>query len=89
MDHGRRESHTAGVAPVCRQVRSNTSGVFKGFHRGWGGRTGTALYRILGDLRLAPPVFWDNGQDNEAMRTGRPGVRGDAAGRGGAWTSRI
>ena len=45
---------------------ANTSGVFKGFHRGWGGRTGTALYRIRGDLRLAPPVFWDNGQANEA-----------------------
>ncbi len=25
---------------------SNTSGVFKGFHRGWGGKTSTALYRI-------------------------------------------
>ena len=25
---------------------SNTSGVFKGFHRGWGGATGTALYAI-------------------------------------------
>jgi len=36
---------------------SNTSGVFKGFHRGWGGRTGTALYRIRGRLKLAAPVF--------------------------------
>ena len=47
---------------------SNTSGVFKGFHRGWGGRTGTALYRILSDLCLCPPVFFDNGRDNEATQ---------------------
>ena len=47
---------------------SNTSGVFKGFHRGWGGRTGTALYRILSGLRLCPPVLYDNGQDNRATQ---------------------
>jgi adenine-specific DNA-methyltransferase len=43
---------------------SNTSGVFKGFHRGWGGATGTALYRILAELRLSPPRTLDNGQAN-------------------------
>jgi adenine-specific DNA-methyltransferase len=43
---------------------SNTSGVFKGFHRGWGGATGTALYRILSDLRLSPPQTHDNDQEN-------------------------
>ena len=43
---------------------SNTSGVFKGFHRGWGGATGTALYRILAELRLSPPVTLDNRQEN-------------------------
>lgn len=47
---------------------SNTSGVFKGFHRGWGGKTGTALYRILGPLTLRPPVTFDNSQDNRATR---------------------
>ncbi len=47
---------------------SNTSGVFKGFHRGWGGRTGTALYRILSSLQLRPPVLWDNGHQNQVMR---------------------
>jgi adenine-specific DNA-methyltransferase len=47
---------------------SNTSGVFKGFHRGWGGKTATALYRIRGHLRLAPPVLHDNGQRNVALR---------------------
>jgi adenine-specific DNA-methyltransferase len=43
---------------------SNTSGVFKGFHRGWGGATGTALYRILSELRLTPPLTLDNQQVN-------------------------
>ena len=43
---------------------SNTSGVFKGFHRGWGGATGTALYRIRSRIRLSPPLTCDNGQEN-------------------------
>jgi adenine-specific DNA-methyltransferase len=47
---------------------SNTSGVFKGFHRGWGGATSTALYRIRGELCLRPPPLFDNGQANLALR---------------------
>ena len=47
---------------------SNTSGLFKGFHNGWGGKTGTALYRIRGRLALAPPVLFDNGLANVALR---------------------
>lgn len=47
---------------------SNTSGVFKGFHHGWGGRTSTALYRILSELELRPPVLHDNGRTNIARR---------------------
>ena len=56
------------LAPLLYQACyvSNTSGVFKGFHRGWGGQTSTALYRIAGDLTLTPAVFFDNGKDNEA-----------------------
>ncbi|MFC1994991.1 DNA adenine methylase [Chloroflexota bacterium] len=46
---------------------SNTSGVFKGFHNGWGGKTGTALYRIRGHLRVNPPVLFDNNQSNLAL----------------------
>lgn len=55
------------LAPLLYQAcyRSNTSGVFKGFHRGWGGQTKTALYRIAGDLTLAPAVFSDNGVAND------------------------
>ena len=47
---------------------SNTSGVFKGFHRGWGGSTKTALYRILSEITLRPPIFHDNGQVSTASR---------------------
>ena len=47
---------------------SNTSGVFKGFHRGWGGKTATALYRIRGRLALNAPVLFDNGLANLALR---------------------
>ena len=47
---------------------SNTSGVFKGFHRGWGGRTQTALHRIRSDVRLRIPILHDNGLHNAAYR---------------------
>ena len=55
------------MAPLLYQAcyNSNTSGVFKAYHHGWGGRTGTALYRIAGDLALRAPTFYDNGQKNE------------------------
>ncbi|MEN6521445.1 MAG: DNA adenine methylase [Armatimonadota bacterium] len=58
------------LAPLIYQASycSNTSGVFKGFHHGWGGRTSTALYRIRSKLAISPPVFYDNGQANAAMR---------------------
>ena len=47
---------------------SNTSGVFKGFHNGWGGRTGTALYRILSDIELISPVLFDNKLKNKVFQ---------------------
>lgn len=58
------------LAPLLYQAcyTSNTSGVFKGFHRGWGGQTRTALYRIASDLKLQAPVFHDNGRENEVYR---------------------
>ena len=46
---------------------SNTSGVFKGFHYGWGGRSGTALYRIQSELSLRPPIFFSNGRLNRVL----------------------
>ncbi|WP_025813679.1 DNA adenine methylase [Komagataeibacter kakiaceti] len=58
------------LAPLLYSAsyNSNTSGLFKGFHRGWGGRTGTALYRIAAELSLRPACFVDNGRDNPVLR---------------------
>ena len=47
---------------------SNTSGVFKGFHKGWGGSNGTAQYRICSDIKLRPAIIYDNGQKNISSR---------------------
>jgi adenine-specific DNA methylase len=38
-------------------TRSNTSGVFKGFHRGFGGTNGDALTRIMKQIKLEMPVL--------------------------------
>lgn len=58
------------LAPLLYQCcyNANTSGVFKGFHNGWGGQTGTALYRIKGDLVLRPACFIKNGQQSHVTR---------------------
>lgn len=58
------------LAPMlyATSYTSNTSGVFKGFHNGWGGQTGTALYRIKSRFELRRAVFWDNGQANVTYR---------------------
>ena len=58
------------LAPLIYQAAycSNTSGVFKGFHNGWGGKTQTALYRIRSFLVLRPPVFFDNRLPNLVLR---------------------
>ena len=57
------------LAPLLYQAcwLANTSGVFKGFHAGWGGKNGTALHRILADLHLSPPRFLDNGRRHRAL----------------------
>ena len=58
---------------------SNTSGVFKGFHQGWGGATGTALYRILSEIRLVEPVILDNGRDNLVSSVDAQTLAGETA----------
>ena len=57
------------VAPLLYAASyvSNTSGVFKAYHHGWGGTTATALYRILSDVHLVAPILWDNGHRNLAF----------------------
>lgn len=47
---------------------SNTSGVFKGFHRGWGGSNGTAQYRICSNIILKPPILFNNNKENISTR---------------------
>ena len=58
------------LAPLIYQASycSNTSGVFKGFHNGWGGATKTAWYRIRSCLTLRAPVLFDNGKQNLVLR---------------------
>ena len=38
-------------------LRANTSGVFKGFHKGFGGTKGDALKRILSNVKLQMPIL--------------------------------
>lgn len=51
---------SALLAPLlyAASAASNTSGVFRAFHHGWGGHTGTALERIFRPIALQPSVFW-------------------------------
>ncbi len=58
------------LAPLLYQASytSNTSGVFKAFHQGWGGKTGTALTRILSTLELRPALFYDNKRANQVYQ---------------------
>jgi len=41
-------------------VHSNTSGVFKAYHKGFGGHGGDALTRIKAKMELEYPVLWDS-----------------------------
>ncbi len=54
---------SALLAPLLYSASfvSNTSGVFKSFHQGWGGRTQTALERIESLLWLTPSRFCEIG----------------------------
>jgi hypothetical protein len=48
------QNHSFDLLDVVNLHTSNTSGVFKSFHQGWGGRTQTALERIESLLWLTP-----------------------------------
>ena len=50
------------LAPLLYEAatHTNTSGVFKAFHRGFGGHGRDALGRILGRIRLSRPVLRDS-----------------------------
>jgi adenine-specific DNA-methyltransferase len=70
------------LAPLLYQACyvSNTSGVFKGFHNGWGGQTGTALYRIAFDLTLRPAVFQDGQGRSTVFRRDATELAGELGG---------
>lgn len=66
-------------------IHINTSGVMKGFHRGWGGRGGDALSRILAPVELEPLPFIDGppgrtyvGAAETVMRSARDELRAGA-----------
>ncbi len=50
------------LAPLLHQsaTHTNTSGVFKAFHKGFGGHGRDALGRIMGPVRLSRPVVTDS-----------------------------
>jgi len=58
---------SALLAPLLYSASfvSNTSGVFKSFHQGWGGKTQTALERIESLLWLTPGRFCQVGEPNK------------------------
>jgi len=73
ISHEERDALLASLVYSVSYV-SNTSGVFKGFHRGWGGKTRTALYRILSDLTLRLPALHDNNRENAVTRMDAPAL---------------
>ena len=60
IDNAERDALLAPLLYATCYV-SNTSGVFKGFHNGWGGSNGTATYRICSRLEMRPATFIGNG----------------------------
>ena len=46
-----------GALLLEASVHANTSGVFKAYHRGFGGHGGDALHRILGSMELEVPIL--------------------------------
>ena len=47
-------------------THANTNGVFKAYHKGFGGHGGDALKRILSPMALEFPVLWESGRPASA-----------------------
>jgi adenine-specific DNA-methyltransferase len=58
------------LAPLLYEAatHTNTSGVFKACHRGFGGHGGDALSRIMAGVRLEPPLLIDAAQASTVSR---------------------
>jgi adenine-specific DNA-methyltransferase len=55
------KSYCLGALVVKASIHTNTSGVFKGFHKGgWGGKGGNALDRIIKRIEVQCPI-WNMG----------------------------
>jgi len=48
-------------------THTNTSGVFKAYHKGFGGHNGDALTRILARIELKPPVLINSPHTNQVF----------------------
>jgi adenine-specific DNA-methyltransferase len=81
METGAFLGKAALLAPLLHQsaTHTNTSGVFKAFHKGFGGHGRDALRRIMGPIRLGRPVLIDAPvpaevacMDAAAFLSGRP-----------------
>jgi adenine-specific DNA-methyltransferase len=56
---GMRRTVLLGALLFEAAVHTNTSGVFKAYHRGFGGHSGDALKRIMARMELEPPLVPD------------------------------
>ena len=53
-----------GPLVVKASIHTNTSGVFKGFHKGgWGGKGGHAVDRITKRIEVETPIWLERGRD--------------------------
>jgi len=58
-----------GPLLVKASIHTNTSGVFKGFHKGgWGGKGGHAVDRITKKIEVEPPIWIEPGKDVTVCR---------------------
>jgi adenine-specific DNA-methyltransferase len=52
------KSYCLGPLLVKASIHTNTSGVFKGYHKGgWGGKGGYAQHRIMKRIEVEPPIW--------------------------------
>ncbi len=57
-DHGSEHSILLGLLVYEAATHANTSGVFKAYHKGFGGHGRDALGRIMAPMKLEPPLLW-------------------------------
>src|SRR6056300_1711080 len=63
------KAYCLGPLLVKASIHTNTSGVFKGFHKGgWGGKGGHALDRITKRIEVECPVWFEPAREVEVKR---------------------